>query len=125
MTPTMDTPSYSVSTTLSSAVSAGDTTLPVASTVGFSVGCMVEIEGGGNSETGVVASIGSLVLTSGLTNSYLAGTTTVTLIADAARAPAAAPGSESSLEIDSHLVHAAVAGLVLGCVVGPCCGVYM
>merc|ERR1719277_1032414 len=99
MTPTMDTPSYSVSTTLSSAVSAGDTTLPVASTVGFSVGCMVEIEGGGNSETGVVASIGSLVLTSGLTNSYLAGTTTVTLIANAVNGTAECVGDYSAWDV--------------------------
>ena len=57
--------------------------IPMVSTVGFSVGCTVEIEGGGNSETGFVASIGSLVLTSGLTNGYPAGTTIVTLTATA------------------------------------------
>jgi hypothetical protein len=71
-----------VSTTLSSAANAGDTTLPVASTVGFIVGCRVEIEikGGGKKETRVVGSVGSLVLTSGLEHSYSAGAT-VTLTA--------------------------------------------
>lgn len=42
-----------------------------------------------------------------------------------ARAPAAAPDRAPLLGIDSHLVHAAVAGLVLGCVAGTCCWVYM
>jgi hypothetical protein len=48
---------------------------------------MVLIEGGGNSETGVIASIGSLVLTTGLTNSYPADST-VTLYATASPTPA-------------------------------------
>jgi hypothetical protein len=42
----------SVSTTLTSSVAAGDTVLPVESTVGFSVGATVEIEGGGTSRRG-------------------------------------------------------------------------
>lgn len=62
-------------TTLMSPVAAGDTELPVLSTVGFDVGGTVFVEGGGNSEMGVIASIGSIVLTAGLANDYPAGST--------------------------------------------------
>lgn len=49
--------------------------MPVETTVGFDVGAIIAIEGGGNSETGVIASFGSIVLTTGLTNSYPANST--------------------------------------------------
>jgi hypothetical protein len=110
-----------VSTTLTAPVSAGGTSLPVASTVGFSVGCTVEIEGGGNSETGVVASIGSLVLTSGLTNSYPAATTVNLLSAEQAQGAGMAPlekpivlGAGASDQDQGHGMLALVAVLTLG-----------
>jgi hypothetical protein len=51
-------------------VAAGGIELHVESTLGFDVGAAILIEGGGNSETGVIASIGSIMLADGLTNSY-------------------------------------------------------
>jgi len=43
--------------------------------VGFDVGATVLVEGDGNSETGVIAGIGSIVLAAGLKNGYPAGST--------------------------------------------------
>lgn len=54
-------------TTLSSGVSVGETTLPVASTDGFDAGDTIIIDKGTDvEETGVIASISSIVLTEGL-----------------------------------------------------------
>ncbi|CAK0907284.1 unnamed protein product [Prorocentrum cordatum] len=64
-----------VSTILTSPVAAGETELPVESTVGFGVGNIISIQGGGNIETGIIASIGSIVLTIGLAHSYPANST--------------------------------------------------
>lgn len=60
---------------LTSPIEANETELPVNSTEGFSVGDTIVIEGGGNSESAVIASLGSIVLSSGTTNSYPANTT--------------------------------------------------
>ena len=60
-------------TTLTSGVSAGETTLPVASTDGFDAGDTIIIDKGTDvEETGVIASISSIVLTKGLQYAHAA-----------------------------------------------------
>jgi hypothetical protein len=63
------------STLLSEPVQAGATVLNVVSLEGFYEGGQVVISGGGNSETGTIASVGSIILTEPLQHSYPAGAT--------------------------------------------------
>jgi len=81
--------------------------LPVESTVGYGVGDVILIQGGGNSETGIIASIGSMVLTAGLANSYPANSTVSSAPEASAPTPSptGAPSPPSTAVGDPHVTN--------------------
>jgi len=91
-----------VSTALTSFVPSGETELPVESTENFDVGDIVVIVGGGNSELGVIASIGSIVLVDAMTNSYPAGSTVALYVATTVSSEVSAEQQEL-LELSNKL----------------------
>jgi len=67
--------------------------------VGFDVGANILIEDGGNTEMAVIASIGSIVLTTGLANSYPVGSTVTLSVV-----PTPAPTDAVQATDDPHMV---------------------
>jgi len=109
-----------VSTTLVLPAVAGATQLAVVSVLGFRVGDVIMIAGGGVSELGTISGIGSIVLAGGTTNSYPVGSiVSVYHSTDAPTpAPTAAPVTMAAIgRVENSVLDALLASNALNAVV--------